>query len=113
MAQPNWNPWVHSVQPRLVYLPFAVNTGDPCSGRQALSRERILSPDNSKRRLSLGTSAAGAGAFLVSTIPADCSSRSRLLKNRDACPFDRAKFFDHRGLAGNPQASANRRGLGK
>ena len=28
-AAPYWNPWVHSVQPRVVYFPPTVNTGAP------------------------------------------------------------------------------------
>ena len=28
-AEPYWNPWVHSVQPREVHAPFTVKTGEP------------------------------------------------------------------------------------
>src|ERR1035438_339804 len=38
MAEPNWKPWVHSVQPRLVYLPPTVKTGAPLAGGRARER---------------------------------------------------------------------------
>src|SRR4051794_33317759 len=69
MAEPNWNPCVHSVHPRLVYLPPAVKTGEPISGVQPDSSERILAAERSNNRRTLGARAARLGADVVSTIP--------------------------------------------
>src|ERR1043165_7002455 len=44
IAEPNWKPCVHSVQPRLVYLPLTVNTGAPADGCHEPSIERIFLP---------------------------------------------------------------------
>src|SRR6266404_5763581 len=55
-AEPNWNPWVHSVHPREVYFPRAVNTGVPAEGFQVFSRSRIFSADSSNNQLILGSS---------------------------------------------------------
>src|SRR5450759_2561231 len=68
MAEPNWKPWVHSVQPRLVYLPPKVKTGAPLAGAQDFSIERILAAESSNSRRTLGASALSAGAECVSTI---------------------------------------------
>src|ERR1017187_3112012 len=73
MAEPNWKPCVHSVQPRLVYLPPVVKTGAPWAGAQDCSRERILAAERAKRRRSLGARALMAGADCVSTIPRNFS----------------------------------------
>src|SRR2546427_10143388 len=58
-AEPNWKPCVHSIQPRVVYLPFTVNTGVPCSGFQVFSMLRIFRPESSKSRSILGRSFCG------------------------------------------------------
>src|SRR5664280_2754583 len=73
MAEPNWKPWVHSVQPRLVYLPPKVKTGAPLAGTQDCSMERILAAERANRRRSLGASPLRAGADCVSTIPRNFS----------------------------------------
>src|ERR1035437_2646360 len=73
MADPNWKPCVHSVQPRLVYLPPTVKTGAPWAGTQDFSIERILAADSSNSRRTLGASALSAGADCVSTIPRNFS----------------------------------------
>src|ERR1039458_9486068 len=39
MAEPNWKPCVHSVQPWLVYRPPTVKTGAPLAGAQDSDRE--------------------------------------------------------------------------
>ena len=58
-ADPNWNPCVHSVQPRDVYLPAAVNTGVPADGVQVFSIAAILRAERSNRRATAGNSAFG------------------------------------------------------
>src|SRR6476646_1607946 len=68
-AEPNWKPCVHSVQPRLVYLPPMVKTGAPAAGAQDFSIDRILAAESSNSRWSFGASAPKAGADCVSTIP--------------------------------------------
>src|SRR5450759_4950596 len=73
MAEPNWKPCVHSVQPRLVYLPPTVKTGAPWAGAQDFSIERILAAESSNSRRTLGASALSAGADCVSTIPRNFS----------------------------------------
>src|ERR1035437_5697469 len=73
MADPNWKPCVHSVHPRLVYLPPTVKTGAPWAGAQDFSIERILAADSSNSRRTLGASALSAGADCVSTIPRNFS----------------------------------------
>src|ERR1035437_667206 len=73
MADPNWKPCVHSVQPRLVYLPPKVKTGAPLAGAQDFSIEWILAADSSNSRRTLGASALSAGADCVSTIPRNFS----------------------------------------
>ena len=40
-AEPNWNPYVHSVQPRAVYRPLTVKTGVPWAGFQVFSRASL------------------------------------------------------------------------
>src|SRR5690349_18265136 len=62
IALPNWKPWVHSVQPRLVYLPLTVKTGEPAEGCQDCSMLRILAAESSKRRVSLGARDCRVGA---------------------------------------------------
>src|SRR5262245_38238139 len=59
MAEPNWKPWVHSVQPRLVYWPRTLNTGVPHSGLQRRSRRSILEADSSNRRRMAGSRSRG------------------------------------------------------
>src|ERR1017187_9520345 len=73
MAEPNWKPCVHSVQPRLVYLPPTVKTGAPLAGAQDCSRERILAAERANRRRSLGARASRVGADCVSTIAGNFS----------------------------------------
>src|ERR1039458_2797280 len=69
MAEPNWKPCVHSVQPRLVYRPPTVKTGAPLAGSQDFSMARILAADRANIRRTLGSSAPNWGADCVSTIP--------------------------------------------
>src|ERR1035437_1382938 len=78
MADPNWKPCVHSVQPRLGYLPPTVKTGAPWAGAQDFSIERILAADSSNSRRTLGASALSAGADCVSTIPRNFSLEREL-----------------------------------
>src|ERR1039458_2406410 len=73
MAEPNWKPCVHSVQPRLVYRPPTVKTGAPLAGAQDFSMERILAADRANIRRTLGSSALSWGADFVSTIPRNSS----------------------------------------
>src|ERR1019366_455165 len=73
MAEPNWKPCVHSVQPRLVYRPPTVKTGAPLAGAQDFSMERILAADRANIRRTLGSSALSRGADFVSTIPRNSS----------------------------------------
>ena len=73
MAEPNWKPCVHSVQPRLVYLPPTVKTGAPLAGAQDFSMERILAADTANIRRTLGSSALSSAADCVSTIPRNFS----------------------------------------
>src|SRR5262245_35501966 len=54
IALPNWKPWVHSVQPRLVYLPLTVKTGEPDDSDQPCSMEWIFAAERSKTRRNLG-----------------------------------------------------------
>ena len=42
IMQPYWKPWVHSVQPRVVYWPSTVNTGVPRAGSQVRSINRAF-----------------------------------------------------------------------
>src|SRR6185369_8133394 len=71
MAAPNWKPWVHSVQPRLVYCPRTVKTGVPCAGFQRCSSRRIFCPESSNSRLIAGTSAWGVreSSILITSQP--------------------------------------------
>src|ERR1019366_5338709 len=73
MAEPNWKPCVHSVQPRLVYRPPTVKTGAPLAGAQDFSMERILAADRANIRRTLGSRALSWGADCVSTIPRNSS----------------------------------------
>src|ERR1035437_919246 len=73
MADPNWKPCVHSVQPRLVYWPPIVKTGALWAGTQDFSIERIFAAESSNSRRTLGASALSAGADCVSTIPRNFS----------------------------------------
>src|SRR5664279_4490574 len=83
MAEPNWKPCVHSVQPRLVYRPPAVKTGAPWAGAQDFSMERILAADRANIRRTLGPSALNSGADCVSTISRNSSvSACRGVLNR-------------------------------
>jgi hypothetical protein len=61
-ADPNWNPCVHSVQPRARQRPSTVNTGDPSSGRQAASVASILAADAAKSASMAGSRAVGVSA---------------------------------------------------
>src|SRR6266567_5625339 len=49
IADPNWKPCVHSVQPALAYRPFTVKTGDPSAGFQVSSILRILPAERSNK----------------------------------------------------------------
>src|ERR1035441_9461176 len=75
MAEPNWKPCVHSVQPRLVYRPPTVKTGAPLAGSQDFSMARILAADRANIRRTLGSSAPNWGADCVSTIPRNFNLR--------------------------------------
>src|SRR5687768_14827373 len=68
IAAPNWKPCVHSVQPRLVYSPFTVNTGVPALGSQRFSRRSILAADASKSRVMAGCRVAGVSSWSISII---------------------------------------------
>src|SRR2546423_9697335 len=70
MAAPNWKPWVHSVQPRLVYLPLTVKTGEPADSDQEDSMERIFAAERSNRRRSLGAIDGRVGAELIAVMNA-------------------------------------------
>src|SRR5690242_5544149 len=50
IADPNWKPCVHSVHPRLTYLPFTVYTGAPSSGFHVRSSDSILRAEASNNR---------------------------------------------------------------
>src|SRR5205814_632690 len=89
MAAPNWKPCVHSVHPRLVYLPPAVKTGDPCDGDHSFSSERILAAESSNMRRTLGASASGVRSDCVSTIQ---SKFNRRLKRQARTPVPPEKL---------------------
>ena len=62
---PNWKPWVHSVQPREVYLPATVKTGVPLAESQAASMARIFWPASSKTRAVFLVRRCGVSVALI------------------------------------------------
>ena len=62
---PNWKPWVHSVQPREVYLPATVKTGVPLAESHAASMARIFWPASSKTRAVFLVRRCGVSVALI------------------------------------------------
>ena len=91
-ADPYWKPWVHSVQPRAVYCPSTVNTGEGDPGGQVRSIESIFAADASQSRSILDSRSAGASPssiFMLVTPKAgvvDGHSIGKRLPEGKECP---------------------------
>ena len=75
IAEPNWNPCVHSVQPWATYRPSTVKTGVPDSGPQVSPIERIFRPESSHIRSIAASKSGGVRSLSIESMRFSASSR--------------------------------------